>query len=85
VLFRSLVGLFSGDRTVWTLLHAGAQVRILSLFSVSAGLNQGYLTAGFGVKLFFIDINAALFTRELGVRAGDKPNAGAALDVSIRW
>jgi hypothetical protein len=82
---NDLVSLFTGARTVWTLLHAGAQVRILSVFSVSAGLNQGYLTAGFGVKLFFLDINAALFTRELGVRAGDKPNAGAALDVSIRW
>ncbi len=82
---HDLVGALSGTSSVWTLLHAGAQVRILSLFSLSAGLNQGYLTAGAGLKLFFLDINAAVFTRELGTYLGDKPNSGATLDVSIRW
>ncbi len=82
---HDLVSLLSGSRSVWTLLHVGAQLRILSLFDLTAGLNQGYLTAGFGLRLLFIDINAAVFTRELGAYVGDKPNAGATIDVSIRW
>ena len=82
---RDLAGVLSGNTSVWTLLHAGAQVRILSIFGVSAGLNQGYLTAGVGLKLFFLDVNMAIFTRELGTYIGDKPNAGATFDASIRW
>jgi hypothetical protein len=81
----NVAGILSGTSSVWTHLHAGAQVRILSLFSVSAGLNQGYLTAGVGLKLLFLDINAAVFTRELGAHLGDLPNAGATVDVAIRW
>ena len=80
-----VAGFLGGTSSVWTLLHAGAEVRILSLVSLSAGLNQGYLTAGLGLKLLFLDINAAFFTRELGAHLGDQPNSGATLDVAIRW
>ncbi len=81
----NIAGFLSGTSSIWTLLHAGAQVRVLSLVSVSAGLNQGYLTAGVGLKLLFLDINAAVFTRELGAYIGDMPNSGATLDVAVRW
>jgi len=81
----NVVGAVSGTAPVWTLLHAGAEVRLLSLFTLSAGLDQGYLTAGMGLKLLFLDLNGALFTRELGAHIGDMPNSGATLDLSLRW
>jgi hypothetical protein len=81
----NVVGALTGAASVWSLLHAGAEVRLLSLFSVSAGLNQGYLAAGVGLRLLFLDVSAAVFTRELGTHLGDRPNAGASLDVALRW
>jgi hypothetical protein len=82
---HDLVGALSGTVSPWTRLHVGAEVTVLSLFSVRAGLNQGYLTFGGGMKLLFLDMNLALFTRELGLHAGDKPNSGATLELAIRW
>ncbi len=82
---HDLVGALDGSASIWTLLHAGAELRLLSLFTLRAGLNQGYLTIGAGVKLFFLDLNFALYTNELGAYVGDKPSAGASLEVAIRW
>jgi hypothetical protein len=81
----NVVGAVTGAASVWSLLHAGVNVKLLSLFTVSAGLDQGYVTAGAGLKLLFLDINAAVFTRELGAHLGDKPNSGVTLDVALRW
>jgi hypothetical protein len=78
-----LVGTLSGDRSVWTALHVGADLRLLSLFSVSAGLNQGFLTAGGGVRLLIMDMGFAVFTRELGTHVGDKSSSGVTFDLSF--
>ncbi len=72
-------------KSVWTLLHAGASVRLLSLFSVRAGINQGYITMGMGIKLLFLDFNASVFTRELGKHVGDIPSSGVTLEGAIRF
>jgi hypothetical protein len=82
---RNVVGALDGSASIWTLLHAGAELKILSLFTLRGGLNQGYLTVGAGVKLLFLDFNFALFTNELGAYIGDKPSAGATLEAAIRW
>lgn len=79
------IGALSGTSSIWTLLHMGAELQLLSLFSLRGGLNQGYLTMGLGAKLLFLDLNFALFTQELGAHVGDQPNSGATLDVAIRW
>jgi hypothetical protein len=82
---HDVVGALDGSASIWTLLHAGMELRLLSLFTLRAGLNQGYLTLGAGVKLFFLDFNFALFTNELGAYIGDKPSSGASLEAAIRW
>jgi hypothetical protein len=82
---HDLVGLIGGSRTLWTALHAGAEVKLLSLFTLRGGLNQGYLTVGAGVKLLILDLNLALFTREIGAHIGDRASSGATLDVALRW
>ncbi len=75
----------TGDKSIWTLLHAGADVRLLSLFSVRAGINQGYITMGAGIKLLFLDFNMAVFTREMGKHVGDIPNSGVTLEAALRF
>jgi len=82
---RNIVGAIAGQASPWTLLHLGAEARLFSFFTVRAGLNQGYLTAGAGLKFLFFDLNGAVFTRELGQYIGDQPLAGMTLDASIRW
>jgi hypothetical protein len=82
---HDLVGALAGTSSVWTLLHAGAELKLISLFTLRAGLNQGYLTIGAGLKLLVVDINFAVFTRELGAYIGDQPNSGATLNFAIRW
>ena len=82
---HDLVGAFAGSSSISTLLHAGAQVKLISLFTLRAGLDQGYLTFGAGMKVLFLDLNFAIFTRELGAYIGDQPNAGATVSLAIRW
>lgn len=82
--FRDLFGAIDGSAIVWTLLHAGAQIKLMNLFTFRAGLNQGYLTAGAGVKLWIFDVNMAVFTQELGLHIGDRPNAGMTFNADIR-
>ena len=80
---EDLVGTLAGERSVWTALHVGTDLRLLSLFTVSAGLNQGYLTAGAGVKVLIMDMNFAVFTREIGTHVGDKASSGVSFDLSF--
>ncbi|HET6451501.1 MAG TPA: hypothetical protein VFI08_09325 [Spirochaetia bacterium] len=82
---RNLVGALAGQTSPWTVLHIGLETRLFSFFTLRTGLNQGYLTAGAGVKFLVFDLNFAVFTRELGVHVGDKPLSGMTIDSSIRW
>jgi len=82
---QDIVGVISNGRSPWTLIHIGAEAKILKLFSARAGFNQGYITAGAGAHLLFLDINAAVFTRELGKRIGDQPNSGLTVEVALRF
>ena len=82
---HDLVGTLSGTKSIWTLLHAGAEFKLISLFNFQLGLNSGYFTMGAGIKLLVFDMNFALFTQELGAHIGDRPSAGSSLNVAIRW
>jgi len=82
---QDIIGVIRDSRSPWALLHVGADIKMLSFFSLRAGLNQGYLTFGTGLKLAFLDLNAAVFTRELGAHLGDIPNAGATLEIALRF
>lgn len=73
------------DPSFWTKVHAGTEIKVLRFMKVRAGINQGYLTAGFGAKILFLDVNAAFFTREMGTLAGANPNQGFSLEAAIRF
>jgi hypothetical protein len=82
---QDIVGIIRDGKSPWMLLHAGAELTLLRFFSLRAGLDQGYLTFGGGLKLLIIDINAGVFTRELGAHLGDVPNAGATVELALRF
>jgi opacity protein-like surface antigen len=73
------------DPSFWTRVHAGAEVRVLRFIKARAGINQGYATAGLGVKLLFLDVNVAYFTRELSDYAGARPNEGFSVEAALRF
>ena len=76
--------LFQQDTDFWTLLHAGIEAKVLTVFSVQTGLDQGYLTAGLGIHVVFLDANVAFFTRELGQHLGDRPSSGLTVEAAFR-
>jgi hypothetical protein len=82
---RNIVGALAGQASFWTLLHFGVESRFFSFFTLRAGINQGYLTMGGGLKFLVFDLNFAVFTRELGAHIGDRPLSGMSLDAAIRW
>ena len=66
-------------------LHAGAQVRLLRFITVRGGLNKGWYSLGAGIDLSFLELDAAIFTKELGRYPGDKGRSGLSVQVGIRF
>ena len=69
----------------WTWLHLGGQVTFLKFLSVRAGLNQGYFTFGFGIKMAVVDINASIYSDELGQYAGVLAKPGISVETALRF
>ncbi len=70
---------------VFNSLHAGAQLRLLRFISVRGGLNKGWYSVGAGLDLSFLEIDAAIFTEELGLSPGDKGRSGLSVQAAIRF
>ena len=68
----------------WTNFHAGAELKLLNFIALRGGLNQGYYSVGAGIDLWFIEVDAAVFTEEVGLYAGNRPRSGIALQAAIR-
>ena len=75
----------AGIGSALNLIHTGAELKFLNFIMLRGGLNRGWLSAGAGLKLLFIDLNAAVFTEELGALPGDKPRSGLAIQAAIRF
>jgi hypothetical protein len=74
--FVDVVGMFEAMETdedaYWNYLKAGAEVKLLSMIDVRAGLNRGALSVGLGLDLLVFHIDASYYWREKGVEIGDK-------------
>lgn len=79
---NSLTNLSSFD---WNNVHLGTEVALFQFIRLRAGLNQGYVTFGAGVKLLFFDVNVAYFSRELGAYPGADQNQGISAAVALRF
>ena len=79
------VGLVTnGFDTIWTKVHAGAEVKLFNFLSARAGINKGWISVGAGLDLLFLEIDAALFTEEMGINPGDFGRTGIAVQAAIR-
>jgi hypothetical protein len=81
---NNIIGAIDGSADFWTLLHAGTEIRLMNLFTIRGGVNQGYLTLGAGMKVLIFDMNMAIFTQELGAHIGDRPAAGMTFNLDLR-
>ena len=75
----------SEDEPLFSKLHVGAEIRLLQMLSLRAGLNQGYVTLGLGVKLLFLEAHVAYFGRELGSFPGERQGQGVTAEVALRF
>ncbi len=82
---QDLFGSLRPDASFWTRVHAGAELRFFSRFALRGGISQGHPTFGAGLQFLFLDLNAAVFTRELGDRVGGHPVTGMSLEAAIRF
>lgn len=68
----------------WTNLSLGSNIEFFSFVTARAGLNQGYVTLGLGLEFFVFEIDAAVYSKELGESVGDRQQMGAALEFAVR-
>lgn len=81
--FQDPVGIIVDKSSFWNLIHAGLDVKLFSFITLQAGFNQGWLSAGAGINLYLLELNAAVFTQELGLHPGDSPRSGISIQASI--
>jgi len=70
--------------SVFKNIHAGAEVSLLRMIKLRGGINQGYFTAGVGLNLLVLEVNAAYYSREMGNYAGHKQNEAFAVGAKIK-
>ncbi|AZZ37641.1 hypothetical protein CIK05_12830 [Bdellovibrio sp. qaytius] len=70
----------SGDVT--KKLHLGTELS-LPIIDIRAGYNQGYLSYGAGIDLWFLQLDVAKYTSELGATAGQTPNERYQMSLSL--
>ena len=73
----------TSEKSPWNYVHVGADLKLLSILDVRAGLNQGYITGGVGINLALIELNAAFFTYEVGDYPGEQGRSGVSVQASI--
>jgi hypothetical protein len=71
------------EEDLWTRVNAGAEVRVLNMVDLRAGINQGWKSVGVGVDLLLIHVDAAYYWREYGLNIGDKPLDALTVRVNI--
>lgn len=74
-----------GFDTIWSKVHAGAELKLLNFIALRAGLNKGWVSLGAGLDLVIFEVDAALFTEELGISPGDFGRTGIAVQAAIRF
>ena len=77
----------SPEQTFFTSLRLGAELDLLETLQVRAGINQGYITGGFGMNFvkFFnlldVSFNATYYGTELGKYAGQAQSEALLVDL----
>lgn len=61
------------DGDITKKIHVGTELS-LALIDIRAGFNQGYVSYGLGVDLWFLQLDVAQYSAELGAKAGQTSN-----------
>jgi hypothetical protein len=75
--------------TFWKNVHIGGEVGLFDTVRLRGGINQGYLTGGFGVtvvkvfNLLDVELNGSYYALELGSYAGHRQSEGLLFDVTV--
>jgi hypothetical protein len=67
-----------------SLVHAGANLSLWDFIGVMGGYNEGYLSAGLSLDLFFVEISAAGFMKANTAAVGYS-DFGASVEAAIRF
>ena len=84
---ENVLDLFAKDQLVKNPilgLNAGTEIVLLNFISLRAGINESYLSAGVGLRLWALNIDAAVYGSELGIEPGAKPNLNTAFSISFK-
>lgn len=66
-------------------LNLGAELGLLNIIKVRAGVNRGFMSVGAGIWLPFAQIDAAYGWQEFGVELGDKPVDALTVKVTLGY
>ncbi|MBI9107326.1 MAG: hypothetical protein JEZ04_11340 [Spirochaetales bacterium] len=72
------------DYDYLSLLHAGAEFSLWNFIGLRGGYNEGYLSAGASIKLFFIEVAASGFMKANTASVGYS-DFGASVEAAIRF
>jgi len=72
--YRNILGLFRIlDRNPILEVSAGAELVLLEVLSIRAGIQDALPAAGFGLDLQIFDLSLSMYGEELGLEPGDRP------------
>lgn len=66
-----------------TSLNAGVQLKLLSFIDARAGISQGYYSAGIGLDLLILHLDAAYYWKETGDILGQSPADSLSVKFSL--
>lgn len=72
------------DDSIWKNIHLGAELSLLGMVRVRGGINQGYVTAGVGLNLLLVELEAAYYSREMGNYAGHRQNQAFVVGAKVK-
>ncbi len=79
------VSLFADIESAPSKLHMGAEITLLKFLALRVGYNQGYASFGAGLDLWFLEVNAAMFTEPVGVGDQTVGRTGIVVQAAIRF
>ncbi|MDR3606778.1 MAG: hypothetical protein P4M08_05270 [Oligoflexia bacterium] len=70
--------------SVYRTVHIGGETHFFSIFVLRGGVNQGYLTGGFGLDLRILTIDVSTYGEELSLNPGQLEDRRYALRVALQ-
>lgn len=84
--YRNIVGLFRVlDRNPILELSLGAEIVMLEILSLRAGIRDALPSAGFGMDLEFFDLSLTMYGKELGLEPGQRPVFNLLFAIDFRY